>query len=115
MQDQSSNSAQMIKAQYVMRRSASPAPGLVANLARDQVNNDSSQYTVGSRDDAPSVRVLARADHTRERGAVQQRIVVPEDREREERAVRHDQMRRRREGLRLLLLLPLLLSRETGG
>lgn len=42
MQDQSSNSAQMIKAQYVMRRSASPAPGVVANLARDQVSDDSS-------------------------------------------------------------------------
>jgi hypothetical protein len=63
-----------------------------------------------ARDDAPSVRVLARADHTRERGAVQQRKVVPEDREREERTVRHDQMRRGREGLGLLLLL----SRETG-
>jgi hypothetical protein len=65
---------------------------------------------------APSVRVLARADHTRERGSVQQRIVVPEDREGEERAVRHDQMRRGHEGLRLLLLLllPLLLSRESG-
>jgi hypothetical protein len=63
---------------------------------------------------APSVRVLARADHTRERGSVQQRIVVPEDREGEERAVR--QMRRGHEGLRLLLLLllPLLLSRESG-
>ena len=51
---------------------------------------------------APSVRGLARAHHTRERGAVQQRIVVPEDSEREERAVRHDQMRRRHAWLLLL-------------
>ena len=36
---------------------------------------------------------LACADHARERGAVQRRIVVPEDRERKERAVRYDEMR----------------------
>jgi|SRR5712672_322147 len=55
---------------------------------------------------APSVCVLTCADQTRERSAVQRRIVVPEDREREERTVRHDQMRSRRRRLGLLLLTP---------
>ena len=40
--------------------------------------------------DAPSVSVLARAHQTRERGAVQLCIVIPEDRKGEERAVGHD-------------------------
>jgi hypothetical protein len=44
MQDQLSNSEQIIKAQYVMRRSASPAPGVVANLARDRVQQTDSSY-----------------------------------------------------------------------
>jgi len=54
----------------------------------------------------PSVIVLARAHQTRERGAVQLRIVVPEDGESEERAVGHDQMGRGRSPL-------VLLSRDT--
>ena len=41
----------------------------------------------------PAVGNLTGADHTREGGAVQRIIVVPEYREREERAVRYDEMR----------------------
>ena len=41
----------------------------------------------------PAVGNLTGADHTREGGAVQRFIVVPEYREREERAVRYDEMR----------------------
>jgi hypothetical protein len=36
MQDQSSSNVHTTKAQYVMRKSASPAPGIVANLADTQ-------------------------------------------------------------------------------
>ena len=36
MQDQSPSNAHTAKAQYVMRKSASPAPGMVTNLARKQ-------------------------------------------------------------------------------
>ena len=69
-----------------MRRSASSAPGIVANLFYVFLFEEGA----GDRDaDVPSVCDLACADHARERGAVQRRIVVPQDSECEQRTVRH--------------------------
>ena len=73
-----------------MRKSASSTPGIVPNLSyvSYQIAREKCNAMHG-----PAVGNLTCADHTRERGAVQRFIVVPEYREREERAVRYDEMR----------------------
>ena len=79
MHDQSSSSAQTTNAQYVMRRSASSAPGIVANLTAvpPAINPRYTSHQWGMGETVPSIWTLARAQHTRERGAVQLLIIVP--------------------------------------
>ena len=63
-----------------MRKSASPAPGIVTNLTPSSTNTRRRHDDGGGggrEENAPSVRVLARANHTLERGTIQQRIIVP--------------------------------------
>ena len=63
-----------------MRKSASPAPGIVSNLAPPstkcfvRVGHNGNGEREG---DAPSGRILARANHALERGAIQQCIIIP--------------------------------------